>query len=1599
MVSDGFSDVNNTGFTQDGTSIRSTVIVNGEGGESIYVPSSLGGTYLADSNEWFVEIINDALVEGNERLELSLYQPKTKLLLGGANMGTGLALGRRRATLTTVDDDFNHGVIRLVESIYYTDETETKITIDLERVKGSNGQVSVELNARDLSDAELAGISYDKAIGSSLGADYDSQHINITFEPEEVRKSVTIGINNDTQRESDEAFLVELTNPKGGATIDGPFSNNTSFVVIIDDDYEAGVLSLVEGEYVITEGEAVFSVPVRRIGGSQGRVELEYEIRENSDGNDSGDLVVGGKLFWSNQETVDKSIDFEVPSDELVNLDREYQVVLSNPTGTESKKPRLGMWRSRLVVANDDRYGELAFASADYFVTENGGEFLVSVLRLNGVAEEVSVEYEVSDGTARHGEDYVGVNGTLHFAPGQPTASFSVPILNNKESADRDETVVLKLKNPAPRIDLERRALLGTPNVAVLNIIDDELNNVPSGSIDTAFYQGASTDDFIDTIVIQEDGKIVIGGEFTNVNGLNRSRIARLNPDGQIDGTYNLGQGFDGPVRTIKIDADGKALVVGYFKNFNGVARNGIARLNADGALDEYFNPGGGADNPVTDCVIQEDGRILIVGNFTTYNGFNRVRIARIMPNGDLDEGFDPQHGPDLGVNSVDIMSNGNIIVGGDFKTFNLEPCSGIALLSPEGDLINAFNTDGGLNGSVKKVVAQSDFRILAGGLFTKYGEIPINRILRLELDGTLDNDFRVGSAANASIYEIKLQPDGKIIVGGDFSLFNGLNKNGIVRLNRDGSVDPTINFGTGANGSVLTIATRTDYKMILGGGFTVFDNQPKRHIVQIHGGIIHDPGRLQFNFPTYLVNERGTNATVQVVRTGGLIGDISAKFSTVEGTDQNSAKAGLDYIELTSQLTFPEGEAIQHVVIDILDDIEIEQDEIVELELSEFSRNTEGLQSKAQLILSSDDSAVQFSSPLYSVTEGQDGSLARIGIERVGALLGELELSFLTATNGTAQAKADFLMISNKVEFKEFETTKYVNVTVLDDAKIEPVESVVLLITNLVGNAVINMDESLLNIIDNDFATGEFSFEYPTFKVRENESFATIGVVRTNGFTGIVQIEYELSDLTAVVGKDYASAGGNIVFADGDFVQYLDIPILDDQLEEGAEALKVRLAKATGDAVIIPPNFANLVILDDESEEFITAISGEGADGPIYSIEADRYGFLISGDYSEIRGVETSKLSYVDENGVVNNYLADGLNFNNAIYSTKYTPQGILVGGLFNAVGETDVNRLAKLDASGRLDLSFNASSRVHSTVYDVEQREGHIYVGGVFGLLKLSLDGQLDEAFQSDIIEGSVYEMALTDEGIYVVGDFVAAVEGAPKNIVRLNYDGTIDNNFKLSDSPNAPVYTVLVGQDSLVIGGGFVTVNGYSSRRIASLDKSGINNEAFHVGSGFNKVVRKLRRRRDGNILVSGGFDKWNDVPANKIVLLEPDGSLASNRFNLLNLDGTVYSVDEVPGKLFAFGGAFEATEDSPYNALGIVEAFSSPLPPELTLSYTTNGSILTVASTPWQSHDIEYSLDLVNWIKMATEKTDSNGEVQFNIDVMRFKSQYFRAIMTE
>jgi uncharacterized delta-60 repeat protein len=137
-------------------------------------------------------------------------------------------------------------------------------------------------------------------------------------------------------------------------------------------------------------------------------------------------------------------------------------------------------------------------------------------------------------------------------------------------------------------------------------------------------------------MALQPDGKVLIGGDFTLVKGASRNGLARLNADGTLDQTFNPGPGISSGtgaipyVEGILVQPDGRILIAGWFATFNGTVRNGIARLNADGSLDGSFNPGSGADGVVRAIALQADGKMLIGGDFTTFNGVPRPGVARL---------------------------------------------------------------------------------------------------------------------------------------------------------------------------------------------------------------------------------------------------------------------------------------------------------------------------------------------------------------------------------------------------------------------------------------------------------------------------------------------------------------------------------------------------------------------------------------------------------------------------------------------------------------------------------------------------------------------------------------------------------------------------------------------------------------------------------------------------------------------------------------------------------------------------------------------------------------------------------------------------------
>ena len=188
------------------------------------------------------------------------------------------------------------------------------------------------------------------------------------------------------------------------------------------------------------------------------------------------------------------------------------------------------------------------------------------------------------------------------------------------------------------------------------------------GSLDPSFDPGPGADDTVWALAIQVDGQVLAGGEFTTMDGVARSRIARLNRDGTLDVGLNPGAGPNLQVQAVSVQPDGKVLIGGYFTSFDGTDRNRIARINMNGSLDTSFDPGTGAGGPVRSVRLQPDGKVLIGGNFTTYNSVERIRIARLNSTGVLDNSFDPGIGPNDQVLAMAVHDS-KVFIGGYFTT------------------------------------------------------------------------------------------------------------------------------------------------------------------------------------------------------------------------------------------------------------------------------------------------------------------------------------------------------------------------------------------------------------------------------------------------------------------------------------------------------------------------------------------------------------------------------------------------------------------------------------------------------------------------------------------------------------------------------------------------------------------------------------------------------------------------------------------------------------------------------------------------------------------------------------------------------------------
>ncbi|HSH67693.1 MAG TPA: delta-60 repeat domain-containing protein, partial [Bacteroidia bacterium] len=302
----------------------------------------------------------------------------------------------------------------------------------------------------------------------------------------------------------------------------------------------------------------------------------------------------------------------------------------------------------------------------------------------------------------------------------------------------------------------------------------------------------------VQCVSVQIDNKLVIGGNFYEINGLIANNIARLNPDGSFDYTFNQRRGCNGSILTIAKQANNCLLIGGEFSRYNYQFVSNIARLKKNGELDFSFFTGKGTNGKVYSIAVQADGKILIGGSFTSYNGNSCNNIARLNADGSFDPSFKDVKTDDI-VRKIRIDEEGRILIGGDFNTVNNQPHIGVARVQTDGTLDESFHPFIDYTGCVYDCkIAYNGAIYLALNYKNTFDSWIDSKIERLHSDGTIDSTFKIPEALLSKINAIELTDDNHLFAAGMgyyaepwFYPPSGI----IVKLSEEGSRDSVFHY------------------------------------------------------------------------------------------------------------------------------------------------------------------------------------------------------------------------------------------------------------------------------------------------------------------------------------------------------------------------------------------------------------------------------------------------------------------------------------------------------------------------------------------------------------------------------------------------------------------------------------------------------------------------------------------------------------------------------------------------------------------------------------------------------------------------------------
>lgn len=362
-----------------------------------------------------------------------------------------------------------------------------------------------------------------------------------------------------------------------------------------------------------------------------------------------------------------------------------------------------------------------------------------------------------------------------------------------------------------------------------------------AGDVDGSFIPGSSVTGPVYAIAMQTNGQIIVGGNMAGA-------VARLNLDGSGDTNFlagvlisAYGTGHGEEIDSIILQPDGKVLIGGYFSHVNGTTRNGVARLNTNGSLDANFLNGvqgswlfytisetsiySGAGQ-VNSIALQSGTNVFVGGYFNQFNSTTHYGIVQLKSDGAVSTNFlDHWNGGYIpSIFATALQPDGKVLIGGDF---------GIARLNPNGHRDTNFVTT--VDQVVNSIALQPDGKVLIGGYFTLINGTNQNNIARVTTNGILDTSFV--ATADDRVITMAVQPNGKVLIGGLFHTVNGVARLRVARLNTDGNLDTGFLDGqAGADGAVVSFALQPDGRILMGGEFTSVNGVAAPYLARLYG-------------------------------------------------------------------------------------------------------------------------------------------------------------------------------------------------------------------------------------------------------------------------------------------------------------------------------------------------------------------------------------------------------------------------------------------------------------------------------------------------------------------------------------------------------------------------------------------------------------------------------------------------------------------------------------------------------------------------------------------------------------------------------------------